>query len=183
MKQAGINWIAYGIESGSKVVRDGVHKGKFTQEAIMRAIEMTKKAGIYIIGNYMFGLPDDDLVTMRTTLDLAKELNCEYANFYSTMAYPGSQLYEESLTKGIEMPDNWLGFSQLSKESFPLPTKYISNVEVLRFRDNAFQEYFSNPQYLEMIKEKFGMKVVGHINQMLKHKLHRNILNQPEVNE
>ena len=178
MKQGGINWLAYGIESGSKVVRNGVHKGKFTQEAIIKAIEMTKKAGIYIIGNYMFGLPDDDLATMRATLDLAKDINCEYANFYSTMAYPGSQLYEDNTEKGIEMPDNWIGFSQLSEETFPLPTKYLSNVEVLRFRDQAFQEYFSNPQYLEMIEEKFGMEVVEHINQMLRHKIHRKLLNQ-----
>jgi len=181
MKQAGINWIAYGIESGSKLVRDGVHKGKFAQDAIMKAIEMTKKAGIYMIGNYMFGLPDDDLATMRVTLDLAKGLNCEYANFYSTMAYPGSQLYEESIKKYAELPDSWLGFSQLSKDTFPLPTKYISNIEVLRFRDQAFQEYFSNPQYLNMIEEKFGLKVVGHVNQMLGHKLDRKLLNQPET--
>ena len=177
MKQAGINWLAYGIESGTKEVRDGVHKGKFTQDAILKAIEMTKKAGIHIIGNYMFGLPDDDLETMQTTLDLAKNLNCEYANFYSTMAYPGSQLYEEGIGKGIEMPDNWIGFSQLSEETFPLPTKHVSNVEVLRFRDHAFKEYFSNSHYLKMIEEKFGLKVVEHTKQMLKHKLHRELLN------
>ena len=177
MKQAGINWLAYGIESGSKVVRNGVHKGKFAKNAITKAIDMTNNAGIYIIGNYMFGLPDDNLATMRATFDLAKELNCEYANFYSTMAYPGSQLYEESIEKGIKMPDNWIGFSQLGEETFPLPTKYISNVEVLRFRDQAFQEYFSNLQYLKMIEEKFGMEVVRHIDEMLAHKLHRQILN------
>ncbi len=182
MKQAGINWLAYGIESGSKEVRYGVHKGKFTQEAITSAIEMTKKAGIHIIGNYMFGLPDDDFTTMQATLDLAKELNCEYANFYSTMAYPGSHLYEKSIEKGAQMPDSWIGFSQLSKETFPLPTKYLSNVEVLRFRDQAFQEYFSNSQYLEMIKEKFGAEVVEHINEMLRHKLHRELLSRPETN-
>jgi len=182
MKQAGINWIAYGIESGTKVVRNGVHKGKFAQEAITSAIKITKKAGIHVIGNYMFGLPDDDHATMRTTLDLAKDLNCEYANFYSTMAYPGSQLYDESIEKGVEMPDNWIGFSQFNEETFPLPTKYISNVEVLRFRDHAFQEYFSNPQYLNMIEEKFGRKVVEHVNQMLRHKLSRKVLNKPEVN-
>ena len=183
MKQAGINWIAYGIESGSKVVRDGVHKGKFAQDAITKAIEMTKKAGIYIIGNYMFGLPDDDHATMQATLDLAKDLNCEYANFYSTMAYPGSLLYEKSIENDVEMPDNWTGFSQLSEETFPLPTKYLSNVEVLRFRDQAFQEYFSSPQYLKMIEEKFGREVVEHVNQMLSHKIHRKLLTQPEVNE
>ena len=176
MKQAGINWLAYGIESGSKEVRDGVHKGKFTRQVIMDTIEITKRAGISIIGNYMFGLPDDNLATMKETFNLAKELNCEYANFYSTMAYPGSQLYAESVEKSIDLPDDWLGFSQLGEKTFPLPTKYLSNKEVLHFRDRAFCEYFSDSKYLTMIAEKFGTKVVEHINQMLEYKLHRNVI-------
>ena len=37
---------------------------------------------------------------MQRTLDLALELNCEFANFYSAMAYPGSPLYEQALALG-----------------------------------------------------------------------------------
>ena len=43
--------------------------------------------------NYIFGLPDDDQNTMQETLDLSLRVNSEWANFYSAMAYPGSQLY------------------------------------------------------------------------------------------
>ena len=56
-----------------------------------------KAAGINIIGNYIFGLPEDTAETMQETLDLALDLNCEFANFYSAMAYPGSPLYEQAL--------------------------------------------------------------------------------------
>jgi radical SAM superfamily enzyme YgiQ (UPF0313 family) len=90
MKQAGINWLCFGIESANKNVRQGVSK-RIAQEKIQKAIEMTQAAGIYILGNFMFGLPDDDLQTMQETLDMAKEFNFEYVNFYVTMAYPGSQ--------------------------------------------------------------------------------------------
>ena len=104
MKKAGINWLAYGIEAGSKKVRDGVSKGRFSQEQVKEVVKMTHDAGIHIVSNFIFGLPDDDMETMKETLDLAKELNCAYANLYSAMAYPGSQLYDEAICAGSQTP-------------------------------------------------------------------------------
>jgi radical SAM superfamily enzyme YgiQ (UPF0313 family) len=173
MKRAGINWLGYGIESGSQKIRTGVSKAQFKQDEIKKIVTMTKDAGIYVGGNYIFGLPDDNLETMQETLDLAKELNCEMANFYTAMAYPGSQLYEEALKKGVKLPKSWLGYAQLNEETLPLPTKYLSSSEILCFRDKAFQEYYANPKYLKMIKEKFGQEAVSHINEMLKYKVKR----------
>jgi len=172
MKQAGINWVAYGIESASRKVRQGVTK-KFKQDVIARAVEMTRAAGIYIIGNFIFGLPDDDLETMQETLEMAKKFNFEYANFYVAMAYPGSPLYEDAVKQGIKLPEAWHGYGQYAEETLPMPTKHLSATDVLRFRDNAFKEYFSNPRYLQMVREKFGSKVVGHIEEMLKHEIPR----------
>jgi len=175
MKQAGINWLCFGFESASDRVRKGVGK-KTEQDITKKAIEMTRAADIYILANFMFGLPDDDLETMRETLDMAKEFNFEYANFYTAMAYPGSQLYEDALREGIKLPEKWHGYGQYSEEALPMPTKHLSAAEVLRFRDNAFREYFSNPRYLKMIREKFGPKVVEHIQEMLKHEIRRNFV-------
>ncbi len=175
MKRAGINWVAYGFESASMKVRRGVDK-KFEQEKVTKAIEMTQAAGIYIIGNFIFGLPDDDLETMQETLAMAQAFNFEYINFYVAMAYPGSLLYEEAIEKGIALPEVWHGYGQYAEETLPLPTRYLSAAEVLRFRDQAFNEYLSSPKYLEMIKSKFGDRVVEHITDMLKHRIHRKVL-------
>lgn len=176
MKQAGFNWLAYGIESGSKNIRTSVSKGRFEKDDIRKAIRMTKEAGINIVGNFMFGLPDDDFETMQETLDLAKELNCEYTNFYVTMAYPGSQLYEDALRKNVKLPETWRGYSQFGEECLPLPTKYLSARDVLSFRDKAFAEFHSMPEYIEMIEQKFGKKTASHIKEMLNHKIKRNLL-------
>lgn len=175
MKRAGINWVAYGFESASAKVRQGVTK-KFEQDTVTRAVEMTRAAGIYIIGNFIFGLPDDDFTTMQETLDMAKEFNFEYVNFYTAMAYPGSQLYKDAIERGIRLPAAWHGYGQYAEETLPLPTKCLSAEDVLRFRDNAFKEYFSNPKYLEMIREKFGPEVVAHIEGMLKHEIKRRFI-------
>jgi anaerobic magnesium-protoporphyrin IX monomethyl ester cyclase len=172
MKQAGINWLCYGFESASHRVRNSVAK-KTEEEVTRRAIEMTRDAGIYILGNFIFGLPEDDLETMQATLDMARGYNFEYVNFYVAMAYPGSQLYRDAVRQGIRLPDAWHGYGQFSEEALPLPTKYLSPAEVLRFRDDAFREYFSNPRYLEMIRQKFGPEVVAHIGDMLKTDIRR----------
>jgi radical SAM superfamily enzyme YgiQ (UPF0313 family) len=172
MKKAGINWICYGFESANELVRMGVDKGT-KQRQVKKAIEMTRSAGIYILANFIFGLSDDSLETMNQTLHMAKEFNFEYVNFYVCVAYPGSQLYQEAIRKGVRLPEVWHGFGQYSYETLPLPTKYLQPEEVLMFRDRAFKEYFSNPEYIEMINKKFGANVVRHITEMLKRKIQR----------
>lgn len=172
MKQAGMHWICYGIEAGRESVREGVHK-KISPEKIRKGLIMTKDAGINIIANFIFGLPDDNLETMQQTLDMAKEYNFEYVNFYCAMAWPGSKLYEDSVTKGLRLPDTWSGYAQLSEDTLPLPTKHISEQEVLRFRDKAFVEYFSGFNYQRMIEKKFGHAAVEHVRHMLKKKIPR----------
>jgi len=107
---------------------------------------------------------------------MAKKLNFEYVNFYTAMAYPGSQLYDDAIKQGIKLPQEWHGYGQYAEETLPMPTKYLSAADVLRFRDNAFTEYFSNPKYIEMVREKFGSKVVAHIEEMLKHEIHREFI-------
>lgn len=173
LKEAGVNWLALGIESGSKYVRDGVAKGRFSQNDIRETVKAIKNAGINIVGNYIFGLPDDNYETMQETLDLAIELNCETANFYSAMAYPGSALYQFALENNWELPATWLGYSQYSYETLPLRTNWLTGGEVLRFRDEAWNKYFSNPSYLKFIKEKFGVETGNHIINMAKQKLPR----------
>jgi anaerobic magnesium-protoporphyrin IX monomethyl ester cyclase len=172
LKRAGFNWLAFGIEAASERVRDDVDKG-FGQEEIFRTIEKVRGAGINVIANYIFGLPEDNLESMQATLDLALELNCEFANFYSAMAYPGSQLYSLAIKEGWPLPEKWSGYSQHAVDTLPLPTKYLSGAEVLRFRDHAFQVYFTSPRYLEMINRKFDSATAQHIQQMASHQLER----------
>jgi anaerobic magnesium-protoporphyrin IX monomethyl ester cyclase len=178
LKKAGFNWLGIGIESGSDHVRDGVEKGRFGLSEIERTVQKIQSHGIYVGANYIFGLPDDTMKSMQETLELALNLNTEWANFYCAMAYPGSPLYQMALERGWAVPDGeggpgWIGYSQHAYESMPLPTNTLHYTEVLDFRDQAFDEYFNSPSYLGMIERKFGQDVVGHIRKMLSLKLKR----------
>lgn len=188
LKAAGFHWLALGVESGSKFVRDGVEKGRFGDVEIRGVIEQIRAAGINVIANYIFGLPDDTMETMQETLDLALSMNTEFANFYSAMAYPGSPLHLMATQKRLPLPEDaggpgWIGYSQHAYETYNLPTNALSAGQVLSFRDRAFDIYFSNPSYLSMIERKFGREALEHVKFMTSHKLKRKYATPLEVGE
>ncbi len=166
LRRAGVRWLAYGIESGNEAIRAGAMKGKFTNDHVRSVIQMTKDADISIVGNYMFGFWDDTFETMRETLDLAKNLNCEYSNFYCMSVYPGSRLYDEMKARGVDLPLTSEEFAQMSPNFKPVPTKALSGREVMAFRDAAFSEYFCDPGYLSMMGGRFGSHAVEEIKAM-----------------
>ena len=178
MIKSGFKWLALGIESSSKHVRDGVVKGRFDNYDIEGIVKKVKDMGFYVGANYIFGLPDDDNDSMKETLDLSIRINSEWANFYSGMAYPGSQLYPMAKNKGWMLPDDnkgpgWIGYSQHGYETLPLRTEHVKASEVLNFRDKAFDAYFKNSDYLSMITKTFGKESAEHISKMTMHKLKR----------
>ncbi|MEI8033189.1 MAG: radical SAM protein [Chlorobiaceae bacterium] len=175
-KQAGVNWLALGVEAGNQLVRHEVSKGSFKDVNIRDVCSTINDAGINIISNYIFGFPDDTLSTMQETLDLALELNTEMANMYPCQALPGSPIYYTAKKNGWALPDSYEGYAFLSYESQPLPTKYVSSAEVLRFRDNAWQTYFTNPAYLALVERKFGQQERKNIEDMSSIPLKRKLL-------
>ena len=175
MKKAGINWLALGVESADPAVRDQARKTLRNQD-IKNVVKAIQDAGIRVMGNFIFGLPADSLATMRATLDLALALNCEFANFYCAMAYPGSKLYDIAIKSGWPLPANWRGYSQHAYDTLPLPTSCLTARQVLEFRDDAFHEYFSSVNYLDMVEVKFGRTVRDHVVAMTRTRLKRQLL-------
>lgn len=176
LRKAGVKWLALGIESESAYVRNGVDK-RLKRDDIADVVKAIQSAGINVIANYIFGLPDDDLDSMRSTLQLAMDLCTEWANFYSCQAYPGSPLYDDAVKKGWNLPATWSGYSQHGYETRPLDTRKIDAASVLKFRDDAFSIYFNSPRFLEDTEKKFGTRAVNHIRHMARREMPRRLIN------
>jgi radical SAM superfamily enzyme YgiQ (UPF0313 family) len=175
-KKAGVNWLALGIEAGNPQVRLEIDKGRFKQVDIHDVVQDIKDADINVLGNYMFGFPEDTHETMQETLDLALELNCEHANFYAAMALPGSPLYMEAVNNKWELPQTFDEFAFLSYDCKPLRTNSLTGAEVLKFRDDAWHKYFSHEPFLNLVENKFGIDSRKNIEEMSKIRLKRKIL-------
>jgi hypothetical protein len=52
----------------------------------------------------------------------------------------------------------------------------LTAAEVLKFRDQAWQTYFTNPAYLDLVEKRFGSQQRQNINEMSAVSLKRKIL-------
>ena len=178
-RRAGIGWLALGVEAANQMIRHEVSKGSFKDVNIRQIAQKIREHDLNIIANYIFGFPEDTRETMQQTLDLALELNTEMVNIYPCQALPGSSLYYTARANGWALPDSPAGYGFLSYESQPMPTRHCSAAEVLRFRDEAWQKYFSNPDYLNLVERKFGVEQRRNVQAMASLKLRRKLLGDP----
>ena len=176
VRKAGIKWLALGIESGDKNVRLEVSKGKFEDVDVNKVIDQVHSSDIEVMGNYIFGLPGDTKEKMQKTLDLSIELNTMGWNAYAATALPGSELYKIALDKGISLPKTYEGYSFHSYDALPLSNDNLTAAEILRFRDEAFNTYHTNENFLKKVSKKFGKIATDNIKSMTNVKLKRKIL-------
>ena len=99
MKKAGCSLIAYGVESGNQIGLDYLQK-KTTLSQIRQAFELTHKAGIRPMAYFILGIPVETFEQGLKTIEFARELKPEYAQFSILSPYKGTRLYEEAKTKG-----------------------------------------------------------------------------------
>jgi radical SAM superfamily enzyme YgiQ (UPF0313 family) len=178
VRKAGIKWLCLGIESGRKDIRLEVSKGKFEDVDVEKIVSQVEKSDINVMANYIYGLPGDTKESIQQTFELSKKLNTLGWNTYAAMALPGSQLYKEAIQNGIDLPKTYSEFSFHSYDTKPLPTKKLKAAEILKVRDENFHQYFANKNFQSKIKKKFGQAAVDNINEMLKVKLKRKIIEE-----
>lgn len=177
-RRAGVDWLALGIEAGSQTVRQQVSKGSFKEVDIREVCATVRNAGINVISNYIFGLEHDTAETMWQTLDLALELNTEMANMYPCQALPGSPMHTRAKAEGRPLPDSHAGYAFLSYDAQPLPNAHLTSAEILRFRDEAWHVYFTNPAYLALVETKFGAAQRRNVEDMARIQLRRRLLEE-----
>ncbi|MCK9431357.1 MAG: radical SAM protein [Candidatus Omnitrophica bacterium] len=98
MKEAGLRLILYGFESGNQRILDLINKAA-TLEQAREAAAMTKKAGIFISGLFILGLPGETRQTCLDTIRFAKEIDPEIAKFNIAVPFPGSRFFEDQKEK------------------------------------------------------------------------------------
>jgi len=146
MKGAGCYLIAYGIESGSQKNLN-VLKKEITVEGVKRAIRITKKAGIETLGYFMIGIPGETEKEIKETINFAKNLNLDFAQFSIATAYPGTELYEIAQSQE-KIPKDWSEsfYALTGKVSFSLCD--VPPEKVYSYLKKAYFSFYFRPKYI-----------------------------------
>jgi anaerobic magnesium-protoporphyrin IX monomethyl ester cyclase len=97
MKKAGLEYTAYGLESGNQKILNRMRKG-ITIEQAMKTFRLTSRAGINFSVNFIIGHAEETYEKATETLNLANRIlkenkNC-YVNFHNMIPYPGTEIYD-----------------------------------------------------------------------------------------
>lgn len=148
MKKAGCRLIIPGYESGVQEILNSARKG-ITLEQSKKFTENAKKAGLLVHGCFMVGLPGETKETIRKTVEFAKELNPDTAQFFPLIPYPGTEAYEWAKENGyLDVKDfsDWVTKEGLHNTVLNLPN--LSSEELVKYCDWARREYYLRPGYL-----------------------------------
>jgi len=148
MKRAGCRTLCVGFESAASSVLNAWKKHS-TPERMRQFAEEAHRAGIYLHGCFLVGGVEETSRTMEETLDLAKRLPLDTAQFYPMMVYPGTEEYRRLHDLGyLKSQDfsHWLTPEGL--HSSVVDTPQISGDDLTRFCDRARREFYLRPGYL-----------------------------------
>ena len=148
MKAAGCRLLCVGFESGDQTVLDSIGK-KLTVLQIREFVANAKKAGIMIHGCFLVGNPGETKETLQKTLQLAKELNTDTAQFFPIMVYPGTRAYAWAKEEGYLTTQDyseWLTADGLHNCVVSRPA--LTKDELVQFCDDARREFYIRPGYM-----------------------------------
>jgi anaerobic magnesium-protoporphyrin IX monomethyl ester cyclase len=107
MRRAGCTQISYGVESGSRKIRDLYHK-RISDAAILQAFRLTTRYGIMARAYFIYGAPGETDATIAASLDLIRRIHPLSAIFYILDLFPGTALYEDFKRRSGVNDDIWL---------------------------------------------------------------------------
>lgn len=150
IKQAGCYAVAYGIESASPDMLDILNKD-ITLEQVEEAVSITQEVGLQTIGYFMLGSPGESPETIDKTVQFAKKLKLDFAQFSVTVPFPGTRLYELYLDGGEIDSIPWESFIYAGANGQETPVFESSQLDrsALYHRvKRAYREFYLRPSYI-----------------------------------
>jgi len=135
MKKAGCNSIKVGIETGSEKILKLMRKG-ITFEQCRKSANLFRKVGIHWTGYFMMGLPSETKEEVYQTLKFMKELKPDFASFSVYEPFPGTELFEIGIKKGLVQNGRTL------EDFYTLSPKYYYVKDITRRVDTMANEEF-----------------------------------------
>jgi radical SAM superfamily enzyme YgiQ (UPF0313 family) len=147
MKAAGCWNVFYGIETPDEDVKRHIRIQKFgSPDQVKQIVRRTQAAGIEVRAAFMVGLPGETAASAMKTLDMAIQLEPDYAQWNYTVPYPGTELWGDMAKHGRLIARDWGEFSNWYPSY--LPFAYRDPQELVRLRRRILRRFYIRPRYV-----------------------------------
>lgn len=136
LKEIGVTSVDLGFESGSSRVLRFLKKSGSSLQKNKEALELCKKEGFFVIGNLLFGSPNETLNDMKKTLnflDYALKNKIDRLSCFVLVPLPGTWMWDFA-KKEEKVADN-MDWTLLSFQNIKNPLLLNKSVSNQEFRD------------------------------------------------
>ena len=145
--KAGCVRLHLGVETGSDSGLALLNKGTTTAQ-VERAIRLAGKYGIATAAYFLIGCPHEKSENdVQSTIDFAIRLNPDYAMFNILAVYPGTELHDTAVEKGLLEKDYWNGFVMEPTPGFQIPfwEEFLTRDELYLLLKKAYRRFYLRP--------------------------------------
>lgn len=156
---SGCRWILFGIESGSRKLREKLNKF-LDEEKIYETFEICHELGIITQAAFMVGIPGETEEDLKKTVDMALTIQADLLPFSNYTPIRGSVLFQELTAAGRLTEET--DIDMLEKQEFPVEKRKANysevpakDLDVVRafFRWHSFSSSENNLSKFEIVKE------------------------------
>lgn len=101
LSASGCRSVYMGAQSGNERVRREILNRHDSNRQIVDAVRRIRRHGLRVTLDFIFGVPDETPREMRDSFDLAREAEPDFVEAFSFYPFPGTELAELSLRRGI----------------------------------------------------------------------------------
>lgn len=148
MKGANCRLLCVGFESGDQSVLDSMKKNLKVEKAL-RFVEDARASDILVHGCFIVGNPGETKETLETTLDYAKRLGTDTAQFFPIMVYPGTEAYGWAKDNDYLLTEDYSEWNtEDGLHNCVVSRPGLSNIDLVEFCDRARREFYIRPGYM-----------------------------------
>jgi radical SAM superfamily enzyme YgiQ (UPF0313 family) len=146
MKKAGLYSISFGIESGNQQILNKMKKGQTLQQC-RDAVAWANEAGLFVVGFFMFGNIGENEQTMRDTIEFAKSLPLDVAQFSILVPFPGTEVRAIIEKEGEILEKDYSKYDNIDGKMLFKHGEMTPEI-VEQMHKQAYKEFYSRPSFI-----------------------------------